>query len=92
MARRVSLKAKRHQGGNAAGSCELFMEYEGMGRSNAGKGYTQMILREKRAAKVMAKDACTHVTSAPVIATAPHRWMKNIENKFADALRILSLC
>lgn len=63
-----------------------------MGRTNVGKGYTQMLLREKRVAKVMAKDACTHVTSAPVIATAPHRWMKNIENKFADALRILSLC
>ena len=79
-------------GRNVVYPCELFMEYEGMGRSNAGKGYTQMTLREKRAAKVMAKDACTHVTSAPVIATAPHRWMKNIENKFADALRILSLC
>lgn len=79
-------------GGNGVCPCELFMEYEGMGRTNVGKGYTQMLLREKRVAKVMAKDACTHVTSAPVIATAPHRWMKNIENKFADALRILSLC
>ena len=79
-------------GRNVVYPCELFMEYEGMGRSNAGKDYTQMILREKRVAKVMAKDAWTHVTSAPVIATAPHRWMKNIENKFADALRILSLC
>ena len=92
MARRVSLKAKRHHVGNAACSCELFMENEGMDWSNAGKGYTQMILQEKRAGKVMAKEACPHTTSAPVIATAPHRWMKNIENKFADALRILSLC
>ena len=25
-------------------------------------------------------------------ATAPHRWLKTIENKFADALRIPSLC
>ena len=47
MARRVSLKAKRHHVGNAACSCELFMENEGMDWSNAGKGYTQMILREK---------------------------------------------
>ena len=40
MARRVSLKAKRHHVGNAACSCELFMENEGMDWSNAGKGYT----------------------------------------------------
>ena len=43
MARRVSVIMGR----NAVYPCELFMEYEGMGRSNAGKGYTQMILREK---------------------------------------------
>ena len=79
-------------GRNVVYPCELFMEYEGMGRSNAGKGYTQMILQEKRVGKVMAKEACPHTTAAPVTATAPHRWMKNIENKFADALRILSLC
>ena len=63
-----------------------------MGRTNVGKGYTQMLLREKRDVKVMAKEVCTHVTSAPVTAAAPHRWLKTIENKFADALRIPSLC
>lgn len=31
-------------------------------------------------------------SSAAVTATAPHRWLKTIENKFADALRIPSLC
>ena len=46
----------------------------------------------KVAAKVMAKDAFTHVTSAPVTATAPRRWMKSIENKFAETLRIPSQC
>lgn len=71
---------------------ELFMEYEGMGRTNVGKGYTQMLLREKRDVEVMAKEVCTNAPSAPVTATAPHRWLKTIENKFADALRIPSLC
>ena len=47
---------------------------------------------EKRAGKVMAKEVCTNAPSAPVTATAPHRWLKTIENKFADALRIPSLC
>ena len=62
-----------------------------MGRTNVGKGYTQMLLREKRDVKVMAKEVCTNAPSAPVTATAPHRWLKTIENKFADALRIPSL-
>ena len=79
-------------GGNGVCPCELFMEYEGMGRTNVGKGYTQMLLREKRDVKVMAKEVCTNAPSAPVTATAPHRWLKTIENKFADALRIPSLC
>ena len=78
-------------GGNGVCPCELFMEYEGMGRTNVGKGYTQMLLREKRDVKVMAKEVCTNAPSAPVTATAPHRWLKTIENKFADALRIPSL-
>ena len=65
---------------------------EGMGRTNVGKGYTQMLLREKREVKVMAKEVCTNAPSVPVTATAPHRWLKTIENKFADALRIPSLC
>ena len=38
-------------GRNVVCPCELFMEYEGMGWSNAGKGYTQMILQEKRLPK-----------------------------------------
>ena len=63
-----------------------------MGQSNVGKGYTQMIPREKRTGKVMAKEVCTNAPSAPVTATAPRRWMKSIENKFADTLRIPSLC
>ena len=79
-------------GENGVCPCELFMEYEGMGRTNVGKGYTQMLLREKRDVKVMAKEVCTNAPSAPVTATAPHRWLKTIENKFADALRIPSLC
>lgn len=41
-------------GGNGVCPCELFMEYEGMGRTNVGKGYTQMLLWEKRDVKVMA--------------------------------------
>ena len=61
-----------------------------MGRSNVGRDYTQMLLREKRAVKVMAKKVCTNAPSAPVTATAPHRWLKTIENKFADVLRIPS--
>ena len=61
-----------------------------MGRTNVGKGYTQMLLREKRDVKVMAKEVCTNAPSAPVTATAPHRWLKTIENKFADVLRIPS--
>ena len=77
---------------NGVCPCELFMKYEGMGRTNVGKGYTQMLLREKRDVKVMAKEVCTNAPSAPVTATAPHRWLKTIENKFADALRIPSLC
>lgn len=79
-------------GENGVCPCELFMEYEGMGRTNVGKGYTQMLLREKRDVKVMAKEVCTNAPSAPVTATAPHRWLKTIENKFADVLRIPSLC
>ena len=35
-------------GENGVCPCELFMEYEGMGRTNVGKGYTRMLLREKR--------------------------------------------
>ncbi|MFY0390129.1 hypothetical protein ACOMD2_15675 [Hominicoprocola fusiformis] len=43
-----------------------------MGRTNVGKGYTQMLLREKCAGKVMAKEVCTNAPSAPVTATTPH--------------------
>ena len=36
---------------------------------------------------------CTVLKRAEMLtATAPHRWLKTIENKFADALRIPSLC
>ena len=59
-------------GGNGVCPCELFMEYEGMGRTNVGKGYAQMLLREKREVKVMAKEVCTNAPSAPVTSTAPH--------------------
>ncbi|MFR1474705.1 MAG: hypothetical protein ACLSB9_02625 [Hydrogeniiclostridium mannosilyticum] len=58
-----------------------------MGRTNVGKGYTQMLLREKREVKVMAKEVGTNAPSAPVTSTAPHRWMKTIENKFADTFK-----
>ena len=47
-------------GENGVCPCELFMEYEGMGRTNVGKGYAQMLLREKRDVKVMAKEVCTN--------------------------------
>ena len=40
-------------GGNGVCPCELFMEYEGMGRTNVGKGYAQMLLREKRDVKAL---------------------------------------
>ena len=63
-------------GGNVVCPCYLFMEYEGMGRTNVVKGYTQMILREKRDVKVMAKEVCTNAPSAPVTATASHRWLR----------------
>ena len=36
---------------------------------------------------------CTVLKRAEMLtATAPHRWLKTIENKFADALRIPSIC
>ena len=63
-----------------------------MGRTNVGKGYAQMLLREKREVKVMAKEVCTNTPSAPVTATVLHRWMERNENKCADALRTSSLC
>ena len=78
-------------GENGVCPCELFMEYEGMGRTNVGKGYTQMPLREKRDVKVMAKEVYTNTPSVPVTVTVLHRWMESNENKCAEALRIPSL-
>ena len=58
-------------GGNVVCPCYLFMEYKVMGRTNVGKGYTQMILREKRDVKVMAKEVCTDALRIPSLCRCP---------------------
>ena len=42
-----------------------------MGRSNVGRDYTQMLLREKRAVKVMAKEVCADALRIPSLCRCP---------------------